>query len=111
MTAVAEPVASRRRLLGMAIGFSGAMVLGLAGCQRRSAAPVCGAPDQLNDEQMSLRTSLRYTESAPGPETCSACAFFKAQENGACGNCELLKGPVNPQGHCVSWSRKEAAAS
>lgn len=97
---------SRRHLLGVTIGFGGALTLHLAGCGNRGPAKLCADPDQLNDAQISVRTSLRYTERALGSETCSGCAFFKVQENAACGTCELLKGPVNPQGHCTSWSKR-----
>lgn len=105
-----KPILSRRRLLGITMGFGGAWALNLAGCGKSGPAQLCADPDKLNDEQLSLRTSLRYTERAPDKETCAGCAFFKAEENSACGTCELFKGPVNPQGHCDSWSKRETGA-
>lgn len=98
-----EQAPSRRRFL---MGF-GALGIGLAGCNQKAA--VCADPAQLDDQQVSLRASLSYTESAPGKETCADCGFFRMTAGSSCGTCELLKGPANPKGHCDSWNKRQTS--
>jgi hypothetical protein len=55
-----------------------------------------------------LRSSLHYTNAAPDPkQACNGCAFF-SEENAkqGCGNCMIMSGPVNKNGHCDSWAMK-----
>jgi hypothetical protein len=111
MNTESNPTLSRRRLLSITMGLGGAVALNLAGCGKGGTAPLCADPQKLSDEQVSLRTSLHYTERAPGKDTCSDCAFFKSESNAVCGTCQLLKGPANPHGHCNSWSKREAATN
>jgi len=55
-----------------------------------------------------LRSSLHYTAAAPEPtQACSGCAFFsRGDAHQPCGKCVILDGPVNPNGHCDSSSKK-----
>ena len=79
--------------------------LGAWGCQKRNIV-ICGDPARLTEAENSLRMSVHYAEKSPQHEqTCAGCAFFESSGRGiACGMCKLLKGPVNPSGHCDSWS-------
>jgi hypothetical protein len=73
------------------------------GVLRAKAADSC--TDPASD---GLRASLHYTPASPdAAQTCGACAFFN-QDNAKdpCGKCTILSGPVNPKGHCDSWSAK-----
>jgi hypothetical protein len=86
------------------LSFGGAAMVLATSCQKRQVL-VCSDPTRLSDSENSLRTSLHYSEQAPEPDkACARCAFFNSAENG-CGICSLLKGPVNPHGHCDSWSQ------
>ncbi len=92
----------RRVLLRRVLGFSGALaVVRMVGVAR--AAQSCVDP-----ASESLRTSLHYSGVSPKPtEPCSACAFFTADSGkSACGNCQIMSGPVDEQGHCDSWAPK-----
>jgi uncharacterized paraquat-inducible protein A len=53
-----------------------------------------------------LRSSLHYTTAASDPaQMCSGCAFFSQEAaSQPCGKCTIMSGPVNPKGHCDSWS-------
>jgi hypothetical protein len=96
---------SRRSLLtgSLQLTLLGTVGVIAAGCQKTPAV-VCANPDSLRDAEMSLRQSLHYTELSPRSEqVCARCGFFEASA-GACGTCKLLKGPVNPKGHCDSWN-------
>ncbi|MEM1417643.1 MAG: high-potential iron-sulfur protein, partial [Myxococcota bacterium] len=36
--------------------------------------------------------------------SCANCCFFQADEEGGCGACSLVKGPIHPGAHCSLWS-------
>jgi len=98
---------TRRQLLAQAAKLAlVAVPLGLGlGC-RGSAS--CIDPNLLTTSDASLRASLNFTNQSPiGPEKdCLGCTFFHAvsQDPRDCGRCEIIQGPVNPRGYCVSWS-------
>ena len=95
---------SRRRLLQTVLGLSlaGAVTV-IEGCAKRLAL-LCSDPAKLSDAENSLRESLHYSEkSEVEGQMCRGCAYFASTGNG-CGECKLLKGPVNPMGRCDSWS-------
>ena len=100
--------ASRRDLLRTGAGLGlGGLFVGLAACQSQTKA-ACSDPAKLTDEQIAVRTSFSYVEKSPQPaQACVGCAFFHGEAAAACGTCELLKGPVNPAGHCTSWSARK----
>jgi hypothetical protein len=93
---------TRRRIvqMGMQIVSIGALPLGVMSAQ---AADTC--TDAASE---GLRSSLHYTPAAPDPaQTCSGCAFFSQDDaSQVCGKCTIMSGPVNPKGHCDSWSMK-----
>ncbi len=100
---------SRRALLIRAVQLPavGAAVMVLNGCGKK-ASLLCADPEVLSEAEMGLRRSLSYVESSEDPnKTCSACAFFTPPSSEGCGACRMFKGgPVNPGGHCISWSAK-----
>lgn len=56
------------------------------------------------------RESLAYVAKSTDPEkNCGNCRFYQEgnQPNG-CGGCQLFKGPVNLEGNCNSWFKKDA---
>jgi len=60
------------------------------------------------DVELRART-LGYVDRSPNPaQTCSGCQQFKPGAEGACGRCVVVRGPVNPRGHCAKWSAKPA---
>lgn len=98
---------TRRDLFDLASRTSaGVTVLAVAACGR--SAVVCSDPDKLTDSELTMRTSLQYTEVSPDKrKVCARCVFFAAGSV-PCGTCNLLKGPVNAGGHCNSWSPRGA---
>ena len=74
----------------------------------KSKAAACVDEDELSDSVHSMRESLEYTDQAPDTQrVCKGCSFFAAlKENPGCGHCEVLGGPVNQAGHCVSWTKR-----
>ncbi|HJL04147.1 MAG TPA: high-potential iron-sulfur protein [Polyangiaceae bacterium LLY-WYZ-15_(1-7)] len=63
----------------------------------------CGAPVDAQSQQM--RTTLQYKEqSTEAGKNCANCAQYVEGQYGDCGGCNLFSGPVQPQGHCLSWA-------
>ena len=60
----------------------------------------------LTPEQIQLRETFGYVETAPDPELeCHHCEFYKQPAPGEyCGGCTLFAGPVSPEGFCDSFS-------
>jgi hypothetical protein len=97
---------SRREWLRKTLDLTliGVLSLVSGGCHKHSIL-VCSDPAGLSDSDNSLRESLHYTEASPrSDKVCGRCAFFQLSAANSCGTCKLLKGPVNPQGRCDSWS-------
>ncbi len=99
----------RRRfaVLGSYLALSaGAFALG---CKRAAALPSsCEDTSGLSDDERAARTALAYTDRAPAPEkACRSCQQWVApRDDGACGGCKLLKGPVHPVGTCKAFAPK-----
>ena len=89
---------TRRRLL------IGALPLGISGLALARVARAAGSCVQPESE--ALRASVNFVDSAPDPATaCARCAFYTGDAaGGACGNCQILSGPVDATGHCDSFS-------
>jgi len=80
-----------------------------AGGQAGAAAAQPTACDDLSGltpAQIQVREAFQYKEKADNPEeSCHLCEFYKKPEEGQfCGGCKLFAGPVNPGGHCTSFS-------
>jgi hypothetical protein len=95
---------SRRRLL---LSFGGAIVA--MGCKRGVAPPVtCDETKGLTPEEHGARNALRYADRSPDPKkTCEACTqWIPETQEGVCGGCKLLKGPIHPGGTCRAFAPK-----
>lgn len=103
---------SRRGVLraGAQLSAAGTAMWALSACGEQGSSLVCADPNKLSVAENSLRKANNYTEKSPDPaKTCSACVFMPPLAAGAtCGKCEIFIGPVNPAGHCDSFSAREA---
>jgi len=71
------------------------------------ASAQCIDEEEMSDSVRGMRESLEYTDVASNPQqVCGGCSFFHAGGAKGCGNCEVLSGPVNIKGHCVSWTKR-----
>lgn len=93
----------RRVLLRRVLQFTGALAIVPRVFGTAAAAESCTDP-----ASESLRTSLHYASVSPrAGETCSGCGFFTPDAGKtACGNCQIMSGPVDEKGHCDSWAAK-----
>jgi hypothetical protein len=95
----------RRLLLRGAIGSIGS-ILG-AGCSKKLPASCLDAPG-LPPEHAQIRASLAYADSSPEPEKrCVTCRqYVPPPEEGSCGSCKVMQGPVHPNGTCKVYGPK-----
>jgi hypothetical protein len=67
-------------------------------------ADPCADTSNLSEADLNMRRNLQYVHETPEPdEYCSNCQLWIEPENGECGGCTLFRGPVNPNGWCISW--------
>ncbi|HEX2675981.1 MAG TPA: high-potential iron-sulfur protein [Polyangiales bacterium] len=109
-----DPRISRRDAVSgvvhLALWIAGSAALG--GCTALGRKLQCNEPSDLrglSDFEKSERQRLGYIERSPDvSQRCDNCSVFRAGLLGAnsCGECTLLKGPVNPAGYCSAWVAK-----
>jgi hypothetical protein len=75
------------------------------GQKQAAAGKGCDAP--ITPQSQQLRKSLQYVDQSPHPEkNCANCAQYLADKFGECGGCNLIPGPVQAKGYCLSWAAK-----
>jgi hypothetical protein len=81
--------------------FAGIVGVGASvGC-KKSDPVSCAAVGQLSPEEQASRDTLQYVDIAPTRDrTCQQCRQWLPQEEGGCGACKVMKGPVHPKGTC-----------
>ena len=100
------------RILGRRAWLRGAglglVALGV-GCKREATMPAsCTDTAGLAKDDVQARAAVAYADSSPQPgKACSGCQQFVAPpDEGTCGSCKLLKGPVHPNGYCRAFAPK-----
>jgi hypothetical protein len=79
----------------------------LQGCADEAIA-TCADPETLTRGEAHMRKTLEYSVvSGDDSQTCATCQFFRAASGSACGECEILSGPVDTAGYCTSWALKK----
>jgi|SRR5579859_3388894 len=110
-----QPLLTRRDLLRRSAGL-GAVALGVGGvlaCDHKPKGPHCTDESGLTPDEVTARHTLEYVEKTPDPQKyCTNCQQFVPPPSGkGCGTCKVVKGPINPDGHCKSWLAKGAPAT
>ena len=72
------------------------------------AAEGCNDLSGLTDPDVQMRQTLAYVdESTFADKNCANCQLYIVPEGGAtCGGCQIIKGPIAPDGYCTSWAAK-----
>lgn len=79
----------------------------VVGCEGSGKA--CIDPELLGAGERQMRATLAYVEVGDNPvQQCGNCQFFH-HDDGACGACEILDGPVSVNGYCSSWAEAKPA--
>lgn len=80
---------------------TGAMI----GCGASETALTCTDTSGLTPGEIGMRTSQEYVDASPNAEeVCSNCNFWQPAAAGACGGCQVVKGPIHPQRYCKLWA-------
>ena len=97
---------TRRRVLAV-VGASGAAALGatvLGACGDKELT--CTDTTGLTPQQVQQREALGYIDRSNDPtKNCANCNFFQAAGD-QCGGCQIMPGPIHPEGNCNSWAAK-----
>ena len=66
----------------------------------------CNDLTGLSEVEIQQREQLQYVAQSPKEEQiCANCRFWQPEAyDNPCGGCQLLKGPVNPNGWCQTWA-------
>jgi hypothetical protein len=85
---------SRRQILTIAAGATGASIAG--------TAAIIGASTAAHAAKVSQK-AVKYQDTPKGEQRCDNCALFEAPES-----CQTVEGPVAAQGWCLVYRKKQA---
>ena len=99
------PMTNRRNFIRLSVLGGAALAAGCGGGGGSSLT--CTDTTGLAPADTALRTSQQYSDaSTHGADKCSACRFYTAAaEASACGSCQVLRGPIHPDGWCTLFAR------
>jgi len=98
-----------------AIIFGGGTLLSACGGEKKEPQTTtaktndpCTDLSGLSDADKQTRIQFNYKGQTPNSdEFCSNCLHWRPPTgNSPCGTCELVKGPINPNGYCTQWMKK-----
>jgi hypothetical protein len=81
----------------------------LAACGGGKKGPEsCSDVSALSDAEKTARSALQYTDHSAQPDKhCNTCNLFQAPADASqCGSCQIVKGPIHPDGYCTGWVKK-----
>jgi len=74
-----------------------------------AAGDPCTDVSGLTEQERQTRITFKYVGKSPDAERdCDDCRFFTQPSGGPCGTCEIVRGPINPDGTCTAWSARES---
>jgi len=94
-------------LLGIALVGGGVF---LHSCSKsKTDEDPCGDLSKLTEAEKQTRKDFQYIAKSQFPDKlCSNCQLWIAPEQGkTCGGCEIMEGPINPNGYCTAWVKVE----
>jgi hypothetical protein len=103
---MSESQPTRRATLKM-LGTYPVLALGLWACGK-SEPDSCQDVAGLSEAEKMGRSALQYVDrSLQADKHCRDCNLFQAPpEVSQCGSCQVVKGPIHPQGYCTAWVKK-----
>ncbi len=90
-------------ILGIALFSSG---LFFQSCKKsETKEDPCADLLKLTVEEKAVRKEYEYVSKSPNPDQlCNNCDLWIEPAEGAiCGGCELMAGPIHPEGYCNTW--------
>jgi hypothetical protein len=82
----------------------------VSACGKKTEPDSCQDTAGLNDADKATRTTLQYNDRSPEKyRHCAVCTYWQAPKDVAqCGGCQLVKGPIHPNGFCTAFAAKQA---
>ena len=64
----------------------------------------------LTEAEKETRQTFQYVSESPkADQQCGNCLFWIPPEAGEpCGGCDVVKGPIDPEGWCISWGPQQS---
>lgn len=65
----------------------------------------CTDTSGLTEQEIQMRENAEYVDASPNPEQyCANCQLYEEPAEGEqCGGCQVIQGPIHPQGYCTLW--------
>jgi len=103
---MAETKLSRRTALQV-LGSAPLLTVLLTACGK-DEPDSCSDVSGLNDPEKTARSALQYTDRSPeAAKQCRNCNQYQpAPTPSQCGGCQIVKGPIHPNGYCTAWAQK-----
>lgn len=91
-------------------GEAGDATGGETGGETAPASFSCTDTSGLTEQQIQMRENSQYVEpSVLADKHCSNCQLYTEPAAGVqCGGCQVIAGPIHPQGYCNLWVAKTA---
>ena len=98
---------SRRVFLTVISTAGAAAATGLLAACGAKKEFTCTDTAGLSAEEKTMRDTVKYVDRSTTPgKKCENCQQFKPAAAGQCGGCNVVKGPIHPDGFCTLWSQK-----
>lgn len=70
----------------------------------------CTDTSGLTEAQVQQRENTNYVDDSPHDDMrCNNCQLYTEPEEGAqCGGCQVVPGPIHPEGYCDLWVAQQA---
>jgi hypothetical protein len=99
---MSQPKLGRRHALTLLAASGGVALVGCGGGDTLRCDDVSG----LSATDADFRRGQGYVERSTRPgRSCETCNFYTTGA-AACGECTLIRGPINPAGYCNLWVQR-----
>lgn len=99
--------AAKRALMVLGAAAIAPSVLSACGGEETSGGLTCTDTTGLSPAEITTRQSQHYADASPHADKhCNGCRFFTAGAAGQCGTCQVIRGPINPDGYCDLWAAR-----
>lgn len=100
--------ATRRALTVLGAVFVAPSALAACGGEEEEAGGgelTCTDTSGLEQAAITTREAQNYVDQSPNADqNCANCRFYTAGQAGECGSCQVVQGPIHPEGYCNLWA-------
>jgi hypothetical protein len=95
---------AKRALMVLGAAAIAPSVLAACGGEESGGGLTCTDTSGLQPAEITARQSQAYVDASPhADKRCNNCRFYQAGQANACGTCQVVRGPIHPQGYCNLW--------